>query len=90
MDSSLTDVAVSAWFHAHQQPVLTQFMLLITPWHSILGVSVMTAALSVRLYLRQQHHWLRLLVLSVVGGMLLNAALKQAFQRPGRSSKILS
>jgi undecaprenyl-diphosphatase len=82
MDSSFSDVSVSAWFYAHQQPVLTQFMLLITHWHSILGVSVMTAALSVRLYLRQQHHWLRLLILSVVGGMLLNAGLKQVFQRP--------
>eukprot|EP01035_Chromulina_nebulosa_P038215 gene38215-51617_t len=79
---TITSRSFAAWFYAHHQPVLTQFMLLITHWHSILGVSVMTAALGVRLYLRQQHHWLRLLVLSVVGGMLLNAALKQVFQRP--------
>lgn len=82
MDSSLSDASVSAWFHSHNQPVLTEFMLLITHWHSILGVSVMTAVLGVCLCLRRQHHSLRLLIVSVVGGMLLNAALKQVFQRP--------
>ena len=79
--SDVSDVSVSAWFHAHAHPGLTEFMLLISHWHSILGVSVMAAAVGVLLYRRQQHDWLRLLILSVPGGMLLNAALKQVFQR---------
>lgn len=77
----MLDVSVSAWFHAQTQPWLTEFMLLITHWHSILGVSVMTVALAAWLVLRHQHKWLRLLALAVPGGMLLNALLKQVFQR---------
>lgn len=81
MEPSLSDVSVSAWFHAQAQPGLTGFMLLITHWHSVLGVSVMAAAMGVLLYWRQQPDWLRLLILSVAGGMLLNAALKHVFHR---------
>ena len=77
----MSDVSISAWFHAHTQPELTEFMLLITQWHSILGVSIMTVVVGVLLYRRSQYDWLRLLILSVPGGMLLNTALKQVFHR---------
>jgi membrane-associated phospholipid phosphatase len=77
----LIDTAVSAWFHAHSAPVLTQVMLVVTNVHSTLGIGLMTAALALALLHRRQLWWLLELVLTVPGGMLLNVAMKQVFQR---------
>jgi membrane-associated phospholipid phosphatase len=77
----LIDLAVSAWFHEHTHPVLTQIMLAITNVHGTLGICIL--ATGVGYYLWQTHRiwWLLALLLSVPGGLLLNAALKQIFRR---------
>ncbi len=41
----------------------------------------MTLVVGLLLYRRSQYEWLRLLISSVPGGMLLNVALKQVFHR---------
>lgn len=77
----MIDLPVSAWFHAHPDPVVTQFMLLISHWHSTTGVLVMAAVLGFALYRTGHPWWLLSLVLSVPGGMLLNVAVKHLVQR---------
>lgn len=75
------DVPVSAWFQANNHPVLTQFMLLVTHWHSTPGLLVMVAAIAVWLARRGMSGWLLSLALSVPGVMLLNVGIKQLVQR---------
>jgi undecaprenyl-diphosphatase len=59
-------------------------MLLITHAHSLLGVTVMTLAISAYLWIKRLRVWVLTLMLAVFGGMLLNALLKYVFvrQRP--------
>lgn len=75
------DLSISNWFHAHSDPVLTQFMLLVSLWHGTAGVLLMTAGVGLALWRRHKHWWLLALLLSVPGGMLLNVAVKNAVQR---------
>ncbi len=75
------DVPVSAWFQANNHPVLTQFMLLVTHWHSTPGLLLMVAAIAVWLARRGMPGWLLSLALSVPGVMLLNVGIKQLVQR---------
>ena len=77
----MIDVAVSAWFHAHHDPLLTQFMLAITHWHSTAGILLMAAALGIGLYRGGRSWWLLALMLSVPGGLLLNVAIKHLVHR---------
>jgi membrane-associated phospholipid phosphatase len=77
----LIDLPISAWFHAHTDPLLTQCMLFITHWHSTAGVLVMAAALGIALYRAGHTWWLLALLLSVPGGMLLNVAIKHLVGR---------
>ena len=75
------DLPLSAWFHVHSQPVVTQFMLLVSLWHSTAGVLSMSALLGLGLYCTGRSGWLLALLLSVPGGMLLNVAVKHLVQR---------
>lgn len=77
----MPDLVISNWVHAHAHPALTNVMWLITWWHSLLGVSLMSSALALLLYHCRDVRGLRLLLLGVPGIMLLNALLKQIFQR---------
>lgn len=77
----MLDVPLSAWFHANSHPLVTQFMLVITHWHSTAGVLLMSAVLGVALYSLARLWWLLALVLSVGGGLLLNVAVKHLVQR---------
>jgi membrane-associated phospholipid phosphatase len=81
-EQRLIDLPVSAWFHSHTDPLVTQFMWLITQWHSTVGVLAMAAALGVVLYRAGQSQWLLPLLLAVPGGMLLNVAVKDLVRRP--------
>jgi membrane-associated phospholipid phosphatase len=78
----LIDLPISAWFHAHSNPAVTQFMLLVTRWHSTVGILLMAAVLAVALYRAGQSAWLLPLLLSVPGVMLLNVAVKNVVRRP--------
>jgi membrane-associated phospholipid phosphatase len=75
------DSPLNLWLHAHPHPVLIHFMLLITHWHSTLGVVLMTAAVGFALHRRGLHWWLLTLVVCVPGGLLLNVAVKHFVQR---------
>lgn len=77
----MIDLPLSAWFHANGNPILTQFMLLVSFWHSTTGVLAMSAVLGVALWHRRRLWWLLALLLSVPGGMLLNVAVKNLVQR---------
>ena len=77
----MIDLSLSAWFHANSHPLLTQFMLLVSHWHSTTGVLAMSAVLGVVLWRRHRPWWLLALLLSVPGGMLLNVAVKNLVQR---------
>ena len=77
----MIDLPLSAWFHANQHPIATQFLLLVTHWHSTAGVLLMSAVVGLLLVHHQRPWWLLALVLSVPGGMLLNVAVKHLVQR---------
>jgi len=78
---TLVDAQFSAWLHAHANPKLTIVMLVVTHVHSPLGVSAMTFALALYLLWRRRRFLLLTLLLSVIGGMLLNVLLKNVFHR---------
>lgn len=77
----MIDAALSNWLHAHTHPVLTQAMLVITHVHSNLGICVLAAGVALWLIATHRPWFLLALVLCVPGGLLLNAGMKQIFQR---------
>lgn len=77
----MIDLPLSAWFHANPNPLATQFLLLITHWHSTTGVLLMSAALGLVLYRLHRPWWLLALLLSVPGGLVLNIVVKNLVQR---------
>jgi undecaprenyl-diphosphatase len=78
---TVVDVRVSAWLQSHSVHTLTMFLLLITRLHSLLGVTVMTLAVSAYLWMKRIRIWVLTLMLAVFGGMLLNLLLKHLFVR---------
>ena len=78
----MIDLPLSAWFHAHPDPAVTAFMLLITHWHSTTGILLMAAVLGVALWHAGRSWWALSLLLSVPGGLLLNVAVKNLVRRP--------
>lgn len=78
---TLVDTRFSNWLHAHANPAVTSFMLLITNLHSTLGISIMALIVCVYLWRRRSRRRIAAFVLTVYGGMLLNLWLKHVFQR---------
>jgi len=89
---TIVDARFSAWLHAHSFNSLTRVMLLITRVHSVLGVTVMTVAVSAYLWIKRFRFWVLKLLLAVFGGMLLNLLLKHLFvrQRPHFDDPLLT
>ncbi|GAC1540839.1 MAG: hypothetical protein NVS2B4_20210 [Ramlibacter sp.] len=75
------DAPISNWFELHAQPWATPLMLALSAAHGTLGICALAAALAVALVLRHQSHWLPLLLVTVPGGLLLNALVKTVFHR---------
>lgn len=75
------DAAVGAWLQALAGPTLTALMRWVSDVHSTRALLVMAAVAAVMLAWRRQPSWVVALVLCVPGGMLLNWAVKHAFQR---------
>lgn len=75
------DPSISLWLHARMQPALTQALLAITHMHSQVGLVAMSAALAVFLFVKGRASWILWLVLTVQGGQVLNALVKEAFHR---------
>jgi membrane-associated phospholipid phosphatase len=76
----LTDMSLSQWLHSHPDDGLIQAMLVITHWHSTVGLLLMAAALGVVLHFRDRR-WLLPLLVCVPGGMLVNVAVKHLVHR---------
>jgi len=89
---TIVDARFSAWLHAHTFNPLTQVMLLTTRVHAVLGVTVMTLAVSAYLWIKRFRFWVLKLLLAVFGGMLLNLLLKHVFvrQRPHFDDPLLT
>ncbi len=75
------DAAFGAWLQALARPALTALMQWISDVHSTRALLVMAAVAAIMLAWRRQPWWVVALVLCVPGGMLLNSAVKHAFQR---------
>jgi undecaprenyl-diphosphatase len=62
-------------------PAATQLLFAITHMHSTTGLVVMSAALALALAFAGRARWIVWLVLTVQGGQLLNAGVKELFHR---------
>jgi membrane-associated phospholipid phosphatase len=89
---TIVDARFTAWLHVHTPASLTRVMLLITQIHSVLGVTVMTLAVSAYLWIKRFRIWVLTLTLAVFGGMLINFLLKHVFvrQRPHFDDPLLT
>ncbi|HWI84107.1 phosphatase PAP2 family protein [Ramlibacter sp.] len=75
------DAGISRWFHAHAGAAVTGFLQLVSDVHSTRAILLMAALALIALLWRRQFAWAPALVLCVPGGMLLNTAVKDGFQR---------
>lgn len=75
------DAAISQWLYRNAGTAFTALMVGITAMHGTWPLLAMSAAAALALWWRRRPAWAAALVLCVPGGMLLNFAVKQAFQR---------
>ena len=75
------DAQIAAWLHQRATPGLTRAMLALTNLHSPIGVGLMALLVALYLLRKQRYYRLTFFLLTVSGGMLLNALLKLAFHR---------
>jgi undecaprenyl-diphosphatase len=76
-----TDEACVRWLHTHATGDATAAMAMVSRLHSPGMIGVWSVIFGVVLALRRERQWLVTVALAVVGGMLLNDALKLAFHR---------
>ncbi len=86
------DRAITRWFHAHANPVLTRWMLIVTNAHGTVAISIMGLAFGLYLWWGKHRYWFFSLAFVLPGGMLLNVLLKQVFRRdrPNFDTPLLS
>lgn len=75
------DVEAAQWLHAHNTPILTQCLLIVTHLHDPITISLMVTLLAFFLIWEKRWHEVIAVVLVVPGGMLLNLLVKEAFKR---------
>ena len=78
---TLVDVWLAQWLHAHADPQVTRFMLIVSRLHDPWVLSLVMLCLAAALLYRRNWVWLLSVLLAIPGGMLLNVLVKQAFQR---------
>lgn len=76
------DTSVKLWLHAHSTAGLTTFLRWVSRLHSNWIAGIVTIGICVYLWRRRLRHWVLTFVLTIFGGMLLNALLKLWFVRP--------
>ena len=79
--TTLLDVKIAQWLHAQATSPLTRITLWLTNMHGIAGISLMAAGFGIWLVRRREWYWLASTVIGVTGVMLINVAMKYAFQR---------
>lgn len=75
------DASVAEWLRPRRGAAMTQAMLVWTHLHSIPAMLAWTALFAFLLARLRQRYWMLTLGLAVLGGMLLNVALKYAYER---------
>lgn len=75
------DAGVSRWLYRNAGAAFTALMAAVSALHGTWPLLAMSAAAALALWWRHQRAWAAALVLCVPGGMLLNYAVKHAFQR---------
>jgi undecaprenyl-diphosphatase len=78
---TVLDLQLATWLHAHASAGLTRAMLAVSILHGVPAIFILTAVLAAFFVWRGHRDWLLALMLTVPGGMLLNAVLKLVFQR---------
>jgi membrane-associated phospholipid phosphatase len=80
-DIVLLDAHLAAWLHAHGSPQLTAIMLAVSALNSTVAIAGWSALFAVVLARLREWYWMLTLGLAVSGGLLLNVALKMAYER---------
>lgn len=75
------DAGISQWLYRNAGAAFTALMVAISAVHGTWPLLAMSTAATLALWWQRQHAWAAALVLCVPGGMLLNYAVKHAFQR---------
>lgn len=75
------DTFLANWFHQHKESAWTPFMMFVSDWHDVIGVSLMTIAFLWHLSVKKARYWIAAVMLSIPGGMVLNLLLKYTYQR---------
>ncbi|MFT0546216.1 bifunctional DedA family/phosphatase PAP2 family protein [Allopusillimonas ginsengisoli] len=78
---TVMDLHIAQWLHEHSAPWLTQAMLTVSVLHDTRAMSIIILAFASILIWKRYWYWLLNLILIVLGGMLVNVLMKQAFQR---------
>ncbi len=75
------DASVSTWLHRHHTPALTSAMFVITHAHSTIGMATASIVMALILARMREWYWIATLALAMIGGAVLNLAVKQAYER---------
>lgn len=75
------DTRISQWLHFHGTPPVTRFLLVVTHAHSMIGMTIATMAFGLVLWRLRERYWLLTLLLSMIGGAILNVLLKVTYER---------
>ena len=81
--SALTelDAELADWLHARATPGVTSFLLVLTHMHSLAAIGVYSVAFAAVLARLRERTWILTLALAVGGAMVLNAVLKNLYER---------
>ena len=75
------DAQVADWLHRHAFEPVTAVMLAITHANSTVAISALSALFALALARLREWYWMMSVALAVAGGLLLNVALKHAYER---------
>ena len=75
------DAKVAAWLHRHATAPLTSVMLVITHANSTVAMAAWSVLFAGILARMRERYWIASLALAFGGGMLLNLAIKEAYER---------
>ena len=75
------DAAIAEWLHRHGTRPVTMALLAITHANSTVGLSSLTVIFAIVLARMKAWYWMLSLILAVPGGLMLNVALKYAYER---------
>ena len=75
------DAKVAAWLHTHAVVPLTHVMMVVTHANSTVAMTAWAVLFAVILWRMRERYWVASLALALGGGMLLNVAIKEAYER---------